>query len=82
MFEALYSLSPTPPLSLSQNKFSLVYSLLQQMVVPKLAAIFTRHGRTTLHSMVQANKHHTPLSHALSMCGYDTYKVHATCSVQ
>ncbi|CAI8015932.1 eIF-2-alpha kinase GCN2 [Geodia barretti] len=27
-----------------RNKFSLVYSLLQQMVVSKLAAIFTRHG--------------------------------------
>ena len=35
---------------LSQSKFSLVNSLLQQMVCSKLTAIFTRHGQNSLHS--------------------------------
>ena len=42
----VHSLPPSTPFpSLhTQNKFSLAYTLLEQMVCTKLAAIFTRHG--------------------------------------
>ncbi|CAI7992636.1 hypothetical protein GBAR_LOCUS1054 [Geodia barretti] len=46
-----------------RNKFSLVYSLLQQMVVSKLAAIFTRHGHLvwSLHCSVPVPATSTPV---------------------